>query len=217
MAASGVDAAGLPSLLRRLSEARPGAGVLYLPAGMTSQAALRAIQDALRALEPVPAPEARLPESVGSARIHIDGAARGNPGPAGVGVLVLGADGRVLERLGSSIGEATNNVAEYRALLLALERAQTLGCDDIKVYSDSELLVRQLQGRYQVKHPMLLRLYKAARTRIAGFRRFSIHHVPREQNADADALANRAIEEACRPGRGKGKSALSFSEEGEGG
>jgi ribonuclease HI len=139
-------------------------------------------------------------------RVHIDGAARGNPGPAGVGVLVIGPDGQEVERINRSIGEATNNVAEYRALLLALERAQALGWTDLEVYSDSELLVRQLQGRYQVRHAVLRELYAMARERIGTVRRFTIQHVPREQNAEADALANRAIDEACRPGRRGGKS-----------
>jgi ribonuclease HI len=111
-----------------------------------------------------------------------------------------------MERIHRGIGEATNNVAEYRALLLALERAQTLGYTDIEVYSDSELLVRQLQGRYQVKNPALKELYAVARERIARYRRFGIQHVPREQNAEADALANRGIDEAQRPGRRGTKS-----------
>ena len=131
-------------------------------------------------------------------RVHIDGASRGNPGPAGIGVLFLGPDGAVVERLHRGIGEATNNVAEYSALLAALERATTMGITDLEVYSDSELLVRQLQGRYQVKHPVLRPLYATARKRIAGLSRFAIHHVPRELNADADALANRGIDEAVR-------------------
>jgi ribonuclease HI len=134
-------------------------------------------------------------------RVHIDGASRGNPGPAGIGVLFLGPDGAVVERLHRGIGEATNNVAEYSALLAALERAAAIGAKDLEVYSDSELLVRQLQGRYQVKHPVLRPLYARARKRIEGLRHFVIHHVPRELNAEADALANRGIDEAARIGR----------------
>ena len=131
-------------------------------------------------------------------RAHIDGASRGNPGPAGIGVLFLGPDGAVVERLHRGIGKATNNVAEYAALLLALEQAKAMGVKDLEVHSDSELLVRQLQGRYQVKHPALRPLYATARERIAGLRHFAIHHVPRELNAEADALANRGIDEAAR-------------------
>jgi ribonuclease HI len=108
----------------------------------------------------------------------------------------------VVERLHRGIGEATNNVAEYRALLLGLERTLALGVEDLEVRSDSELLVRQLQGRYRVKHPGLRPLYEASRKQIAGFRRFEVRHVPRELNTEADALANQGIDEglpAVRP------------------
>jgi ribonuclease HI len=108
----------------------------------------------------------------------------------------------VVERLHRGIGEATNNVAEYRALLLGLERTLALGVEDLEVRSDSELLVRQLQGRYRVKHPGLQPLYEASRKQIASFRRFEVRHVPRELNAEADALANLGIDEeptAVRP------------------
>lgn len=130
-------------------------------------------------------------------RIHIDGASRGNPGPAGIGVMMIGGGGEVVERLHRGIGEATNNVAEYRALLLALERALEAGATDVTVCSDSELLVRQLQGRYRVKHPALQPLFAKARELISAFRHFEIRHVPRELNAEADALANRGIDEAA--------------------
>jgi ribonuclease HI len=132
-------------------------------------------------------------------RVHIDGASRGNPGPAGIGVLFLAPDGTPVERLHQGIGTATNNVAEYSALIFALERAAAMGVKDLEVYSDSELLVRQLEGRYQVKHPALRPLYATARDRIATFRHFTIHHVPREMNAEADALANAGIDHAGRP------------------
>jgi ribonuclease HI len=182
--------------------------VLRLPPGLSAPEAIQAVRAALKALEPVPSVRSK-PAKVRSGiyiHIHIDGAARGNPGPAGVGVVILGPDGEAKERLHRGIGEATNNVAEYRALLLALERAQALGFTDIKVFSDSELLVRQLQGRYQVKHPALKELYTEARDRIGTFRRFGIQHVPREQNAEADALANRGIDEAQRQSRHGRKS-----------
>jgi ribonuclease HI len=200
-----VDLPQLVSLLRRLTQIRPGAGVWHLPAGLSAQEALQAIRAALEMLEPRAAPRVHPSAVPGTIRIHIDGAARGNPGPAGVGVLIIGPDGQVAERIHRAIGEATNNVAEYRALLLALERARALGHTEIEVYSDSELLVRQLQGRYQVRHPALQRLYRTAQERIAGLRRFSIQHVPREQNVEADALANRAIDEAERRGRRGGR------------
>jgi len=131
----------------------------------------------VEALE-IPAPVLPKPATPvsGAVRVHIDGASRGNPGPAGIGVLFLGPDGSAFERLHRGIGEATNNVAEYSALLAALERAAALGVTDLEVYSDSELLVRQLQGRYQVKHPVLRPLYAAARKRIADFSHFAIHY-----------------------------------------
>jgi ribonuclease HI len=196
-----VDPADLLTRLRRLSQARPGEGVLHLPARLTPQEAVEAVRAALKLLQTrtVARPQPRAPR--GRIRIHIDGAARGNPGPAGLGVLIIGPDGQVVERNHRYIGEATNNVAEYRALLLALERAEALGCTDLEVYADSELLVRQLQGVYQVKHPSLRTLYTAARERIERFRRFEIRHVFREENGDADALANHAIDEAMRSGR----------------
>lgn len=201
-----MDAAELLARLRRLCHALPGDGVLRLPAGLSAPEAIQTIRAALKVLEPQPAARGKPARGRGGIRIHIDGAARGNPGPAGVGVVFVGPDGKVMERIHRGIGQATNNVAEYRALLLALERAQALGYTDIEVYSDSELLVRQLQGRYQVKNPALKELYAMARDRIARYRRFAIQHVPREENAEADALANRGIDEAHRLGRRGTKS-----------
>ncbi len=186
------------SVLRRLCQARPGADALVLPADVSPEEALEAVRAALKLLEPSPAVRPRRAASRGRARVHIDGAARGNPGPAGVGVLILGPEGEVVEELYRFIGEATNNAAEYQALLLALERAREHGISDLEVRSDSELLVRQIQGRYQVKNPGLRPLYRAARERIAAFRRFDIQHVPREENAEADRLANRGIDKGVR-------------------
>jgi len=172
--------------------------VLNLPPRLSPQEALQVIRAALKALEPeTPSCSTKTGDWT---RIHIDGGSRGNPGPAGVGVVIIGPDGQMTERIHRYIGEATNNVAEYHALLLALERARTLGCTDVEVYSDSELLVRQIQGRYQVRNAALRPLFAKARERIAGFRRFKIQHVPREQNAEADALANRGMDEAPRTG-----------------
>jgi ribonuclease HI len=199
-----VDTATLLGLLRRLAHAEPGPTALHLPVGLSSREAIRAIRAAIRALEPRAVPtdvyRTGVANTTATTRVHIDGASRGNPGPAGVGVLFLQPDGTVVERLHRGIGNATNNVAEYSALLMALERARTMGITDLEVYSDSELLVRQVQGRYQVKHPALRPLYAVARERIAGFRHFTIHHVPRELNAEADSLANRGIDEAARTG-----------------
>lgn len=194
-----MDTATLLAFLCRLAHAQPGQNVLHLPAGLSPHEAIQAVRAAVQALEkPTPALPVHAATTSTAMRAHIDGASRGNPGPAGIGVLFLGPDGGVVERLHRGIGEATNNVAEYSALLAALERAVTMGVTDLEVYSDSELLVRQLQGRYQVKHPVLRPLYAAAQKRIASLGHFAIHHVPRELNAEADALANRGIDEAVR-------------------
>jgi ribonuclease HI len=126
-------------------------------------------------------------------RASIDGGARGNPGDAGCGV-VLEAGGRREEHT-LFLGTATNNVAEYAALLAALERARSLGLEALVVHSDSQLLVEQMNGGYKVKAAHLKGLWLRARTLAAALRRFSIVHVPREENREADALANRAIDE----------------------
>ena len=149
-----MDPAILLARLRRLSCARPGAESLQLPPGLSPDEALQAVGEAVQSLEESPVVKAHSPALAGTLHIHIDGAARGNPGPAGAGVVLIGPDGRAVERLHRFLGEATNNVAEYQALLLALDRARALGYADLSVCSDSELLVRQLQGRYRVKHPI---------------------------------------------------------------
>ena len=120
----------------------------------------------------------------------IDGAARGNPGPAGAGVWVPPAPDRDAEEHYQALGTATNNVAEYRALLLALARAEALGAADVEIFSDSLLLVQQVNGAYRVKADHLKPLVADAVQRAKRFRRFSIAHVRREKNKDADRLAN---------------------------
>ena len=123
-------------------------------------------------------------------RAFIDGAARGNPGPAGAGVYIAAEDDLPAEELFEALGHQTNNVAEYRALLLALKRAADRGATDVSIASDSLLLVQQMLGRYKVKAPSLQPLFFEALQRAKGFRRFSIVHVPREDNKKADRLAN---------------------------
>lgn len=125
----------------------------------------------------------------------IDGAARKNPGPAGYGAYLTTETGEVIEVSGY-IGSATNNVAEYSGLLQALEVSRELGADEIEVVSDSELLVKQMLGEYKVKHANLLPLHVKARELSRKFRRFSIRHVPRAQNKEADRLANLAVDRA---------------------
>ncbi|MGH2724790.1 MAG: ribonuclease HI family protein [Actinomycetota bacterium] len=124
-----------------------------------------------------------------------DGAARGNPGPAGIGVVLTDEGGRVLAEVGEGIGPATNNVAEYRAVVEALRLAAEQGAGSVLVRSDSRLLVEQLSGRFRVKHPTLQRLHEEARRLAGGFRAVVFEHVPREQNTDADRLANRGVDE----------------------
>ena len=123
-------------------------------------------------------------------RAFIDGAARGNPGPAGAGVYVSAEGEQPAEELFEALGHATNNVAEYRALLLALRRAEERDASEVSIASDSLLLVQQMLGRYKVKAPHLQRLYAEAFQRAKGFRRFAISHVPRADNKKADRLAN---------------------------
>jgi probable phosphoglycerate mutase len=130
--------------------------------------------------------------------IYIDGGARGNPGPAGYGVRIERPDGTVIGEFSDSIGIATNNVAEYRALIAALEWARAQGCRGVKVRSDSLLLVQQMLGRYKVKHPGLLPLHARARQLVQEIGAVSFEHVGRASNAHADRLANAAMDRAAR-------------------
>ena len=126
--------------------------------------------------------------------VHVDGGARGNPGPAAIGVVVSDASGEVRDEIAETIGVATNNVAEYRALLRGLEAARALGAAEVTVINDSELVARQVAGEYKVKNAGLRPLYERARAAIDGFEAFSIRSVPRAQNARADALVNAALD-----------------------
>lgn len=123
----------------------------------------------------------------------IDGGSRGNPGPAGYGVLIQDAGGRTVETLSEFLGKTTNNVAEYRALLAALEYAVQHETKRLKVYCDSELVVRQMQGRYRVKSPDLKPLHQRAQELARRLSQFSIESIPREQNSLPDRLANEAM------------------------
>ncbi len=125
----------------------------------------------------------------------IDGAARGNPGPAGYGVFMKTDDGEIIEICGY-LGKTTNNVAEYAGLIEALTVAIEEGATEIEIVSDSELLVKQMLGIYRVKHPNLVPMYEEAKTMVRRFRRFSIRHTLRAGNKDADRLANRAVDRA---------------------
>jgi len=126
--------------------------------------------------------------------IHVDGGARGNPGPAAIGVVVSTESGQLLEELGEEIGPATNNVAEYRAVLRGLERAAALGAREVELVNDSELVARQLTGAYKVKHPSMKPLHERARAALRGFHSWRIRTVPRAENARADELVNGALD-----------------------
>jgi len=128
--------------------------------------------------------------------VHVDGGARGNPGPAAVGVVLSTPDGEVVDERSAVIGEATNNVAEYRGLLLGLGRARALGATEVEVVNDSELVARQVSGVYRVKHADMKPLHREALEALDFFDRWSIRSVPREQNARADTLVNRALDAA---------------------
>jgi ribonuclease HI len=128
-------------------------------------------------------------------RANIDGGSRGNPGPASYGVVIRDPRGEVVAKLKKYIGRMTNNVAEYYGLIAALDYAQSHGIRALRVESDSELLVRQMRGQYKVKSAELRPLFERARKMSHAFASFKIEHVYREQNAEADALANEALDE----------------------
>jgi ribonuclease HI len=133
---------------------------------------------------------------MGKLIVNVDGGARGNPGPAAIGVVVRNADGAVVESVGETIGRATNNVAEYRALLRGVELASAHGATELELIGDSELVVRQIEGRYKVKHADMKELHTRAKALLAEFDSWSIRHVKRAQNADADQLVNEALDDA---------------------
>lgn len=126
--------------------------------------------------------------------IHTDGGARGNPGPAGIGVVFFSSSGEVLYSFKAYIGEATNNIAEYKALIKALEEAVRLGYEELVINMDSELVVRQMQGRYKIKEPTLKVLSGQVLALSNRFKKITYHHVPREENQEADRLVNEAID-----------------------
>jgi len=131
---------------------------------------------------------------------HCDGGARGNPGPSGFGAFIQNADGAVLAELSQFLGIQTNNFAEYSGLLAALDFALSNGHRRLRVVSDSELMVKQIQGKYQVKSPILRPLYDQAKKKIAQLEGFEITHALRHKNKDADRLANQAMDRGMRRG-----------------
>ncbi len=128
--------------------------------------------------------------------LHSDGASRGNPGPAALGVVLTQPDGAVLQELSEYLGRQTNNYAEYQALLRGLQAAQALGADVVHCFLDSQLVVRQLNGQYRVKHAQIRPLYAEVRQVASAFRQVTFAHLPRAENFAADALANQALDDA---------------------
>jgi len=153
-------------------------------------------------------PEAPAVRQEGAYTANIDGAARGNPGPAAYGVIVRRPDGKTHESLGKYIGRATNNVAEYYALIAALDYAAASGIRRLRVFSDSQLIVNQIKGIYKVKHPDLRPLHERAKKQAAGLETFTIQYVPREKNRDADDLANEALDSTSGVKPAYGSSAV---------
>jgi ribonuclease HI len=127
--------------------------------------------------------------------VNVDGGARGNPGPAAIGIVLRNGDGDLLEEVGETIGEATNNVAEYRALLRGIELAGGHGAAEVELIGDSELVVRQVEGRYKVKNAGMKELHEEVKRALRDFDSWSIRHVRRAENADADRLVNEALDE----------------------
>jgi ribonuclease HI len=126
--------------------------------------------------------------------VNVDGGARGNPGPAAIGVVLRDESGQVLEEVGETIGEATNNVAEYKALLRGIELAGAHGATELELIGDSELVVRQVEGRYKVKNAGMKELHAEVKRALSNFDSWSIDHVRRAENADADRLVNQALD-----------------------
>ena len=174
--------------------------------GIDREEAVRLLRDAARKLGGAPkdraAAQKELPGLERSPRtdakrlrVFSDGAARGNPGPAGAGAVVLDSKGKVLARVGKFLGKQTNNVAEYEGVLLGLARAKELGATEVDVRADSLLLIRQLEGVYQVKNAALKALHAKAKQLLRSFDHVDLRHVPREENTLADEMSNRAIDE----------------------
>jgi len=128
--------------------------------------------------------------------VHVDGGSRGNPGPAAAGAVLSTPGGEIVEREGELLGIATNNVAEYRALILGARRARELGATEVEIVNDSELIAKQVNGQYKVKHADMKPLHAEALDALGGFERWVVRTVRREQNAEADALVNETLDGA---------------------
>jgi ribonuclease HI len=133
-------------------------------------------------------------------KAYVDGASRGNPGVAGIGVLLINAEGEVVREIGEPLGITTNNVAEYSAMVRALEEARALGCDRLEVYTDSQLMAFQINGQYAVKKPHLVPYFLRVKNLLAQFESAQVQHIRRELNKQADALSNIGADKATKRG-----------------
>jgi ribonuclease HI len=197
------------AILRHIAREEPLTATVRAFHGLTRERLGQLLEEAATRLEgseaepQAEAPTAAPPAAEESAsrgtsprlRLYSDGAARGNPGPSGAGAVLIEPGGTVVAKLGKYLGTQTNNYAEYMGLLIGLRHAKSLGAKEIEVFADSELLIRQLGGRYQVKSPTLRPLYEEAVKLLNDFSRVKLVHVPREMNAAADEMSNRAIDE----------------------
>lgn len=163
-------------------------------AGKEKPAASKTSAPTLPFSPPVSAAALR-PKAAGSCLLYTDGASRGNPGEAGAGMVLMDAERRELASRGLYLGQCTNNVAEYRALVAGLQLALQHGCSQLSIFLDSELIVRQISGQYKVKNAHLQPLYLQAKGLLQRFQGWRIKHVPRAENSRADQLANQGIDE----------------------
>jgi ribonuclease HI len=192
-------------ILRHIAREEPLTATVRAFRGLTRERLGQILEEAAeRLVAGAGAPQAESPAPAASGategatprlRVYSDGAARGNPGPSGAGAVLIEPGGQVVAKLGKYLGTQTNNYAEYMGLLLGLRHAKALGAKEIEVFADSELLIRQLGGRYQVKSPSLRPLYEEAVKLLNDFSRVKLVHVPREMNGAADEMSNRAIDE----------------------
>jgi len=187
------------ALLRLVRQHLDVEGLLAANAGLT-RADLDALWQRHGVADPAPRQTQLFQDAPAGLKLvaRCDGAARGNPGPAAIGAVIQDLEGDTLLEVSECIGKATNNVAEYRAVIAAIEQALLLRCSELLLLLDSDLLVNQLTGRYRVKAPHLRPLHKEALSLLGTLDRWVVRHVPRAQNAEADALANRALDAAKR-------------------
>lgn len=178
-------------LLRYLAETLSFAKTLERFPSLTNDKLKSLLLEASELVEEITPKEKPIAEKL---TFYIDGASRGNPGKAAIGVVVMDGDGHVIDEIKRYIGVTTNNMAEYQSLIEAVTEGRRLGGSVVHIFSDSELLVRQINGVYKVRDEKLLDLYKEAKRLISGFSDFKIDHITRDKNSRADSLANEALD-----------------------